>query len=46
MQSFLTRYANIRREKLRYDWAKAKRMKVLRQEKAAAAKAAAAQPAS
>lgn len=27
MQSFLTRYANIRREKLRYDWAKAKRMK-------------------
>lgn len=28
MQSFLTRYANIRREKLRYDWAKAKRMKV------------------
>ena len=28
MQSFLTRYMNIKREKLRYDWAKAKRMKV------------------
>ena len=28
MQSFLAKYANIKKEKLRYDWAKAKRMKV------------------
>lgn len=27
-QSFLTRYSTMKREKLRYDWAKAKRMKV------------------
>ncbi len=28
MQSFMIRYMNIKREKLRYDWAKAKRMKM------------------